>query len=200
MANVNVTTAGRPSGMTATATLMAVRTRSVADSPAIAPITTTASATTTPSSASCLPTRSRRCCSGVGSDSTSWRSVAMWPSSVRIPVATTTPRPRPAATCVPEYAMHSRSPSARSSRSTGSVCLSIGSDSPVSVASSMRRLASSTRRRSAGTTVPASRWTMSPGTSSATGTVVMRPSRVTRAEGTAMRRSAAIACSARYSW
>jgi hypothetical protein len=41
---------------------------------------------------------------------------------------------------------------------------------------------------------------MSPGTSSPTGTEVVRPARVTRADGTAMRRSAAIACSARYSW
>ncbi len=200
IASVNVTTAGRPSGITATATLMAVSTRSVTASPEIAPITTTASATATPRSASCLPTRSKRRCSGVCSDSTSCSIVAMRPSSVRIPVATTTPSPRPAATCVPEYAMHRRSPRARSSRSTGSVILSIGSDSPVSVASSMRRLATSTSRRSAGTTDPASRCTMSPGTSSPTGIDVIRPSRVTRADGTAIRRSAAMACSARYSW
>ncbi len=102
IAKVNVTTAGSPSGMTATATLIAVRTRSVADSPAIAPITTTASATRTPSAASCLPTRSRRTWSGVGSDSTPCSKAAMWPSSVRMPVATTMPTPRPAETCVPE--------------------------------------------------------------------------------------------------
>ena len=38
------------------------------------------------------------------------------------------------------------------------------------------------------------------GTSSDTETDVNRPSRVTRADGTAIRRRAAIACSARYSW
>ncbi len=200
MASVNVTTAGRPSGITATATLIAVSTRSVADSPLRAPISTTRPATTTPARASCLPTLSSRCWSGVASLSTSWSRPAMRPSSVCMPVATTMPTPRPAATWVPLYDMQRRSPRATLSWSTGSVSLSTGSDSPVRVASSTRSPATSTKRRSAGTMAPASICTTSPGTSSRAAISTVRPSRTTRTIGTAILRSAAIACSARYSW
>ena len=200
IANVKVTTAGSPSGMTATATLIAVRTRSDADSPPIVPISTTSAATATPTSASCLPTRSRRTCNGVSSTCTFCSSVAIRPNSVLIPVATTTPTPRPAATWVPLKARHRRSPSATLSPLMASVCLSTGSDSPVNAASSIRKLATSIRRRSAGTTVPASRPTTSPGTNSPAATSTSRPSRRTLTTGTDILRRAAIACSARYSW
>ena len=116
-----------------------------------------------------------------------------------MPVATTTPRPRPFVTCVAAYARLRRSPSETSLRSIGWVCLSTGSDSPVSAASWTRRFTASISRRSAGTTFPASSATTSPGTSSTAGISTTRPSRYTRTVGTASRRSAAMAFSARYS-
>ena len=94
-ARVNVTTAGSPSGITATATLMALRSMSETDSPPHMPMANTSAATITPARASFLPTASSRCCSGVGSGFTSWMSTAILPSSVCMPVATTTPWPRP---------------------------------------------------------------------------------------------------------
>ena len=81
--------------MTATATLIAVRTRLPQDSPPMRPTTIMSAATTAPATANCLPTRSSRIWSGVGAGSTAWISSAMRPSSVAMPVATTTPTARP---------------------------------------------------------------------------------------------------------
>ena len=52
-------------------------------------------AATTPTTASALPRRSSLSCRGVFSPSTCWSSAAIRPSSVCIPVSTTTPDPRP---------------------------------------------------------------------------------------------------------
>src|SRR5215472_11101361 len=92
----------------------------------------------------------------------------MRPSSVPLPVATTTPVPRPDETKVPENAMPFRSPTVAFS-ATALIVLSIGTDSPVSAASSVRRFLTSTRRRSAGMRSPDSSSTTSPGTSSSAG-------------------------------
>ncbi len=81
----------------------------------------------------------------------------------------------------------------------GSSSLSTGTDSPVSAASLTRRLGLSTSRASAATMSPASRTITSPGTSSVAATASSTPSRTTRAFGAVIVRSAAIACSARYS-
>ncbi len=97
-------------------------------------------------------------------------------------------------------ALFFRSPRATCSWSMGSIFFSIGSDSPVRAASSMRRLATSTRRPSAGIRFPASSSTTSPGTSSRAEISTTWPSRRTRTVGTASFFRAAIACSARYSW
>src|SRR6516162_8458122 len=83
----------------------------------------------------------------------------MRPSSVSLPVATTTPVERPDTTMVPENAMHSRSPTVALVE-TASVFLSAGTDSPVSAASSVRRFFASARRRSAGILSPDSRSTV----------------------------------------
>ncbi len=77
--------------------------------------------------------------------------------------------------------------------------LSTGTDSPVSAASSTRSGADSSRRMSAGTTLPASSSTMSPGTSPGAAISATLPSRTTRAAAAASCLSAAIARSARYS-
>ena len=90
----------------------------------------------------------------------------MWPISVCIPVAVTTTSPRPRVTEVFMYAMQVRSPRATSSPGTGSVALATGRLSPVSAPSSISSVAATVIRPSAGTRLPASTRTTSPGTSS----------------------------------
>ena len=75
-----------------------------------------------------------------------------------------------------------------------------GTDSPVSAASSILRLAFSIRRPSAGTASPASSSTMSPTTSSSLRTETTLPSRSTREVAAAISCSASIAFSALFSW
>ncbi len=116
-----------------------------------------------------------------------------------MPVATTNPSPLPAATSVPLYAMFVLSATGASSRSSGAAVFSTGSDSPVSAASSVRSRTASESRTSAGTTEPVWSTTRSPGTSRSAPTSRGLPSRTTVAVGAAIRFSAAIARSARYS-
>lgn len=84
--------------------------------------------------------------------------------------------------------------------STGVQRLPAGSDSPVSIASSMRRSRQSSRRRSAGTRSPASSRTMSPGTSCSAGSVWITPLRRTRHSRLSSPRIERMACSALPSW
>ncbi len=70
-ASVTVTTAGNPSGTTATATLTAVRNISSGFSFSATPMSMTSPATMTPTSASNFPTLSSRRCKGVSPLSTS---------------------------------------------------------------------------------------------------------------------------------
>ena len=72
-------------------------------------------------------------------------------------------------------------------------------DSPVSAASCMRRPCTAVKRRSAGTTCPASSTTVSPGTTSRAAMSCSLPSRRTCACGAAIRCRASSAFSARYS-
>lgn len=88
-----------------------------------------------------------------------------------------------------------RSPSG-ASPATGASFLSLGTDSPVSTASSARRLLAETMRRSAGTLSPEASSTMSPGTSCAAATSCRSPPRSTVACGESMRRMASSADSA----
>ena len=105
----------------------------------------------------------------------------MWPISVSMPVAVTISSPRPRVTEVFMYAMQVRSPSGTSSPGTGSVDLPTGRLSPVSAASSISSVAARLTRPSAGTRLPASTSTTSPGTSSSASISTAWPSRRTRA-------------------
>ena len=116
-----------------------------------------------------------------------WNSVSSWcvlrpaataPNSVCAPVATTTPRARPACTTVPINAQPDSSASVVPV-GTGPASLSTGSDSPVRTDSSHSRPVASSSRMSAGTTSPSRRSTTSPGTSSVTSTVTGGPARTT---------------------
>ena len=117
----------------------------------------------------CLPKVAICRVSGVASVSTSPIIVLMRPISVATPVAVTTPTPLPDVTSVPENAMAERSPMPASSW-TGSGCLCVATDSPVSADSSICRLVVSINRTSAGTRSPDRNRTTSPGTSSSAST------------------------------
>jgi hypothetical protein len=111
----------------------------------------------------------------------------MRPSSVESPVATTSPRARPVRTSVPANAI-------------AAVCLCTGRDSPVSRDSSSVKLVAATRRRSAGTLLPDSSSTTSPGTMSPASISRAAPSRSTSARGLTRLRSASAVRSAECSW
>jgi len=89
------TTAGSASGIAATARLMAVSSISITGSPRSSPVTNRIAQMTSTAIARFLPKRARRFCSGVLPSSSARSSSAMRPSSVPMPVSTTTPRPRP---------------------------------------------------------------------------------------------------------
>ena len=106
-----------------------------------------------------------------------WLSIPeICPTSVAIPVAVTTISPLPRVTVEFMYAMSTRSPSGTSSPCTASTDLLTGVLSPVSAASSISSVAA-TRRPSAGILSPASKETMSPGTSSSAGMSIASPPR-----------------------
>ena len=194
-----VTTAGRASGTTATASATPKMNISTRGWPRRTPSATTRATTTRAALASEPPARSSPSCRGVRRTSTPSIMPAMRPISVAGPVATTTPPPRPYVTAVPAKAMFRRSPRAVSS-GRALTSFSTGNDSPVSAASSACRLTASKSRRSAGTRSPEASSTTSPGTRSRAGTSTSSPPRTAVAVGAAMRWSASSARSARYSW
>ena len=187
--------------MAATARLTATRNISSVGSPRAMPAANTTAHTTSAAAAMRRPSRASRRWSGVCSMAWDWSMVAIWPSSVSMPVATTTPRPRPDVAAVPLKAMLCRSATmGASSPSSTSLVFTAGSDSPVSAASLTRSAWTSTRRTSAETTSPAPSMTRSPGTMSGVGTSRTSPPRTTLVDPVVSCLSAAIACSARYSW
>ena len=95
MASEMVTTAGRASGTTATARAMPKISISMNGWPRNKPKATMTATTAKAARARAWPTLSRFSCSGVRRLSTVWSSPAILPNSVCMPVATTTPRPRP---------------------------------------------------------------------------------------------------------
>ena len=97
-------------------------------------------------------------------------------------------------------AILTRSPIPASSASSTDKSFSTGTDSPVSAASSILRELASKSRKSAGTTSPASKMTISPGTSSFESTSATCLSRRTRAAGLDIDLRASIASSALPSW
>ncbi len=122
---------------------------------------------------------------------------AMRPNSVCIPVAYTAARASPDTSAVPAS---SRLPaSSGASSALGAALRARGPASPVSVAAFTRTHAASISRQSAGTLSPSASSTMSPGTRPPASIRTMRPSRSASTWCGSSRRSAAIACSARYS-
>ena len=121
---------------------------------------------------------------------------AIFPTSVLIPVFTTTPLPRPYVTLLFEKAMFTRSPMPISPAGKIPISFSTGTDSPVKAASSIFNEAASNNRISAGTTSPASSITISPGTNSSLLIVNVCPSLKTVAFGVDICFNASIACSA----
>ena len=100
------TTAGSASGIAATARLSAVMNISSTGSPRSSPAAKMMVQSATTAIASLRPSTARRCWSGDGDSGSSRSMAAMRPSSVRMPVATTTPAPRPVTTVVPLKLMH----------------------------------------------------------------------------------------------
>ena len=179
--NNAVTTAGRPVGIAATASVTPVTNSVSNDSSRKSPSTTTRIRATPAIEAMIFERPSSCFCSGVFSLSVFASMLAMWPISVSMPVSVTTSSPRPRVTEVFMKAMQTRSPSGTSSPTTGSVCLPTGRLSPVRAASSISRVAATRIRPSAGTRLPASTRTMSPGTSSSASISIACPSRRTLA-------------------
>ena len=199
-ASVMAITAGRPSGMAATAKPMAERMSSSKGVWWTRPATTSMRiARNTHTIANADENFFIDRVSGVSTESTSASMVVMCPISVPAPVAVTTPVPLPVSTSVPENAMDVRSP-IPASASTGSVPLTTASASPVSADSSMCRLVAASMRRSAGTLSPADSFTTSPTTSSAASILWKTPSRNAADSGESMLRIDANASAALPSW
>ncbi len=188
-ASVNVTTAGIPSGIAATASATAnITTSSMRRIPSVAVPATIRSTESAPiHRAICAPSASRRRSSGVFSVLISPSIVAMRPIALSAPVADTSRTPFPRTTRVPL-------------KSGASSAFSIGADSPLSTDSSDMTPAPSASRPSAGMRSPASTRTASPGTRPRLGIASSLPSRKTHARGAVSTRSCASACSERYSW
>ncbi len=136
-ASVIVTTAGRPSGMAATASATAVRNITGASKSCSTPRAKIRAAMPRASTPIRRPTRSRDTWSGVGGSS-SLSSSAICPTAVSRAMAVTNAEPRPAATAVPEYTIEVRSARADAS-ATAVTSFSTGRDSPVRSASSTRK-------------------------------------------------------------
>ena len=180
-ASASVATIGNPSGIAATASAMADSTIRKASLPCSSPIPPMSAVRASVSQTSCPDSNASFFSSGDASLSASATNLEMWPSSVSMPVATTTPAPLPRVMLVPLKSIDVRS-ATRASASTGTIDLPTRIDSPVSVDSSASRSALSTTRRSAEMTSPASSRTMSPGTSRSAGIRRVRPPRSTLAD------------------
>lgn len=149
------------------------------------------------------PNSSSFCLSGVGASGRAAATAARTaPMAVRPPVATTTARPRPEVTTVPEKSVLALSCATRAgapgAHGNASTVLGTESDSPVSTDWSTRTPppSTATRRTSAGTRAPTATATRSPGTSAAAGTVASAPPLHTAAPSASYARSSARARSA----
>ena len=192
--------AGRASGIAATARLTAVRNMIPAGSPRASPTISMTAQMPITINPSRRPNSPSRCCIGVLDPTAVSSMPATSPSSVRIPVATTMPRPRPWTAVVPLNAMLMRSPMGSISDFSTPACLSTGTDLPVRAASAILRFATHVSRKSAGMMLPASMMTISPGTTSIASMYCRPPSRSTTAFAAASLRKATIAFWARNSW
>ena len=197
-ANAMVATIGKPSGIAATDNAIATSIASTVSRPTRIPPTAINAPIMITAHARRSPSKFSRFSSGVCCASASLTCSKILPNSVRIPVATTTPRPVPRVMAVPLYTMLSRS-STTVSLASRSVCLCTGNDSPVRVDSLALSFWAWTRRRSAGTRSPASKKTISPGTSSSEAACFTLPPRSSTHVTCAYRRSASMERIARHS-
>ena len=131
-----------------------------------------------------FPNSSRLTCNGVCFSEVDFKSPAIFPTSVCIPMSVTTAFPRPYVTKLPEKSILVRSPSGASAK-IASKLFSTARLSPVRALSSTLRLAFSISLASAGTMSPASTRITSPTTSSLAGSWIVEPSRSTLACGPA---------------
>mmetsp|Transcript_22832 Transcript_22832/g.54592 ORF Transcript_22832/g.54592 Transcript_22832/m.54592 type:complete len:418 (+) Transcript_22832:1675-2928(+) len=195
-----VTTAGRPSGMIATA----MATVDLKASPTVKSWMRYATqkeiaAMISTNNAIHLPNISSWTIRFVFCESTLETIAEILPISARSPVPHTTPLPCPVITIVAENAMFFRSPRADCGKQT-SVILVMGFDSPVSIASRIPQLpVTSIMRRSAGQRSPAWMKHTSPGTTFFASINFRSPERITVALEESMPWIAAAACSARPS-
>ncbi len=139
-------------------------------------------------------------CSGDFSSDTPLVSVKMWPNWVSRPVAKTTAWPVPEATLVPMKTRFGMLMMASSSSTIESAVLRTASDSPVRAMLMVDISYWRMSRASAEMLSPSSSCTRSPGTRSATATIVTSPSRTTLAFWGTIFCNASVAFSARYSW
>ena len=172
-------TGSRPSGTLPASRPTAKTMLSFSDNPA-PKIATGTKATAIAIAIAAISQATLRTCasSGLGSSLTRSESAAMRPSSVRIPVANTTPRASPPVALVP---LNNRSWAATRATlgSIRSAERSAGADSPLSVDRSTST-APEIMRMSAAMRSPSSTSTMSPGTSSTATISCGVPSRSTR--------------------
>ena len=162
-ARTMVTTAGRPSGMAATAREMATRSICRMLRCWTTPRRKRAAQRTTATTLNIFPRSPKRLCRGVSSVGVSLIIPAILPSSVSMPVATTIPSALPFMASVDINAMFFHSAIGIPWGSTVSV-FRTGMDSPVRADSLVWKPCTLIRRISAGTWSPASILTRSPGT------------------------------------
>ena len=196
MAKTIVTTAGSPSGMAATARLMAIMNISSGATFSMTPSTKITAQITMAPTPRIFPVLSSFTCKGVCAGSSSIIIPAILPTCVRMPVSTTTALACPAVTTLLEKTMFRRSPNGALGENFASASFSTGTDSPVREASSAFRLKLSSKRASAGTMSPRLSCNMSPGTSSSDGNTTCFPARMTVAFGDDSFFSASMAFSA----
>ena len=178
-----VTMAASPSGTAATARDMAVRSMSPTSRLCSTATRNRNAHTATATMLSSFPMSASRFCRGVISLVSVPINPAIFPISVDIPVAVMIPTPLPQATVVDINAMLVLSPILFCPFGSSPAALSTGTDSPVSADSSIFRFTASSSRRSAGTCLPTSRKTISPGTRSVPWISSSFPSRSTSALG-----------------
>ena len=166
MARVNATTAGRPSGMAATASDTALTNSALNSCSRISPRTKTRTMTPPAMIARVRLRVSIWRCSGVGPGLALCSMSAIRPVSVSMPVAVTSTSPRPRVTAVFMNTVVARSPSAASAATSADADFSDGCASPVSIDSWISSEVADSSRPSAGIRSPASTATTSPGTSS----------------------------------
>ena len=199
-ASTTVRMVARPSGTAATARETASSSESMTSCTLWKPSSTaSATSTTTAMMHTAMPrifeTWFISFCNGVVSSSVDCSRSAILPTCVFMPVPVTMARPVPCVTDVPLNTMFERSPSALAFSSVSGF-LPTGTDSPVSDASAMRRLAAANRRPSAGTVSPSPSTSTSPGTMSVVAIRSTRPFRSTFEVGAVISDSALTASSA----